>query len=190
MSVIYPGRNLVLVGMMGAGKSAVAAELGHRLGREVLDTDAMVEAELGTTIPELFAVEDGERRFREAEATMCRHVGSIRGVVVAVGGGAVTSDANITSLRGTGDLVWLDADPETLAERVGDGTGRPLLAGAESVSARVRELYGQRREVYRRAAGLHVDTTDRAVADIADEVLEWARRRPGLLAREEKEAIA
>lgn len=190
MSVIYPGRNLVLVGMMGAGKSAVAAELGHRLGREVLDTDAMVEAELGATIPELFAEAGGERRFREAEAAMCRHVGTIHGVVVAVGGGAVTNPANVTALRATGDLVWLDADPEALAERVGDGTGRPLLAGVDSVPARMRELHGQRREVYRRAAGLQVDTTDRAVADIADDILMWARRQPGLLAREEKEAIA
>jgi shikimate kinase len=190
MSVIYPGRNVVLIGMMGAGKSVVAEELAGRLGRELLDTDAMVEDELGKPIPEIFAEDGGERRFREAEAMMCRHVGTLRGRVVAVGGGAVTNPENVTALRATGDLVWLDADPEVISERVGDGTDRPLLADAEDVSARVRELHRRRWETYRRASALKVDTTDRTVADLAGEILAWAQRQPGLLAREETERIA
>lgn len=188
MSVIYPGRNIVLVGMMGTGKSAVAREVGTRLGRDVVDTDAMIEAELGKSIPEIFE-QDGERAFRETEAEICRYVGTIRGVVVAVGGGAVVEPANVTSLRATGDLVWLDATPEVIAKRVGDGSDRPVLADAHDVPGRVRELHGKRREAYRRAAALHVDTTDRTVPDIAAEILTWAQRQPGLLAREEREAI-
>lgn len=189
MSVIYPGRNIVLVGMMGTGKSAVARVAAERLGRDVVDTDALIEAELGKTIPEVFAT-DGERVFRDTEAQMCRHVGSIRGVVVAVGGGAVVNPANVTSLRATGDLVWLDATPEVIAKRVGDGTDRPVLADAHDVAARVRELHGARYDVYRRAAALHVDTTNRSIDDIAGEILSWAQRQPGLLAREEKETLA
>lgn len=188
MSVIYPGRNLVLIGMMGSGKSAVAAELARRLGRELVDTDELVESELGLTIPEVFA-QRGERAFREAEAMMCRHVGTIHGTVVAVGGGAVLEPANVTALRATSDLVWLDATPEAIVERVGTGGDRPLL-DADDVLARVRELSQQRREAYRRAASVRVDTTGRDVVDIAEAILDWARRRPGLLAREEREEIA
>lgn len=190
MSVIYPGRNIVLIGMMGTGKSAVGRELAGRLGRELLDTDAMVADELGASIPDIFAEDGGERRFRDAEAMLCRHVGTLRGRVVAVGGGAVTNPENVTALRATGDLVWLDADPEVIAARVGDGVERPLLADAEDVPARVRELHKRRWETYRRASALQVDTTDRAVADIADEILAWAGRQSGLLAREEKERTA
>lgn len=188
MSVIYPGRNLVLIGMMGAGKSAVAAELAGRLGREMVDTDQLVESELGLSVPEVFA-QRGERAFREAEGLMCRHVGTIHGTVVAVGGGAVLEPANVTALRATGELVWLDATPKAIVERVGAGEGRPLLA-SDDVVARVRELGDQRREAYRRAASVRVDTTGRDVADIADEILAWARRRSGVLAREEREEIA
>ena len=188
MSVISCGRNLVLIGMMGAGKSAVAAELARRLGRERIDTDELVESELDQTIPEIFA-QRGERAFREAEARMCRHVGTIHGAVVAVGGGAVLDPANVTALGATGDVVWLDATPEALVERVGGGDERPMLAD-DDVSARVRQLAGQRRERYCRSAAVRVDTTDRDVADIATEILDWARHRPGLLAREEREEIA
>lgn len=186
MSVLAPGRNIVLIGMMGAGKSAVGRILADRLERPFVDTDELVEAEVGKPVERIFA-EDGERTFRDLEAMVIRHVATTRGQVVSVGGGAVLNPANVTTLRATGDLVWLDATPEVLAERVGEGADRPLLAGADDVLGAIRGLHDRRHNTYRKVTATRVDTSDRRVDDVASDVLAWARRRAGLLARDERD---
>lgn len=185
-SVLAPGRNLVLIGMMGAGKTVVGRLVAARLGRPFVDTDALVEAEARKPIPEVFAGE-GERGFRDREAAVIRRVSALRGQVVAVGGGAVVDPANVTSLRATGDLVLLDAPPEILAGRVAGGDGRPLIAGAADLAVRLAEVRTQRDGAYRRAAAHTVDTTGRTTQEVAAAVLAWARAQPGLLTRDERE---
>ena len=186
MSVIAPGRNLVLIGLMGAGKTTVGRLLAERLGRPFTDTDALVEAEEGVTIDEIF-VARGERHFRELEAAMVRHVAALRGQVIAVGGGAVMDPANVTHLRSTGDLILLDGNPDELAERVGDGAGRPLLEGG-AAAERLARLRTERAAAYADAASGVVDTSGRSAAEVADAVLAWAHRQPGLLSRDEVDA--
>lgn len=186
--VLVPGRNLVLIGLMGAGKTTVGELVAERLGRPFADTDAIIESESGMTIREVFDTR-GEREFRGLEAEAVRRVSALRGQVVAVGGGAIADPANRTSLRATGDLVWLDADPHTLAGRVSGGEGvRPMLDGSADVAGRLAELHARRARDYARAAALQVDTTGRSPEEIADTILDWANRRPGLLAREERRA--
>jgi shikimate kinase len=142
-SLLSPGRNLVLVGMMGTGKSTVGRILARRLDRPFVDTDAAIEARTGRTVAQLFA-ELGERRFRALEAEEVRRVAALRGQVVAVGGGAVLDPANVTHLRGTGDLVLLDGDPAALAARIaaeqGDDPVRPLLAAQADPAAALATL--------------------------------------------------
>jgi len=106
MSVLAPGRNIVLLGLMGAGKTAVGRLVAQRLARPLTDTDAMVEAQARMPIAEIFASE-GERGFRRRESEVVRQASALRGQVIAVGGGAVLDPANVTHLRATGDLVWL-----------------------------------------------------------------------------------
>lgn len=187
MSIYAPGRNLVLIGLMGTGKTSVGRLLADRLGRPFLDTDDVVAAESGRTIPELFA-EGGEGGFRQEEAAAVRHVSALRGQVIAVGGGAVLDPHNVTSLHSTGDLVLLTAPAEVLRDRLdADGVAeRPLLDGAQDLTERLALLAEQRAEAYHRAAATTVDTAGRTVEEIAEEVLDWARERPGLLAREER----
>jgi shikimate kinase len=189
VTVLIPGRNLVLVGMMAAGKTTVGRILAERLGRPYVDTDALVEAETGKQVHELFAA-SGERAFREVEAEVTRRVSSLKGQVISIGGGAVTVPANVTNLRSTGDLVYLRADPATLAERLDDTdpATRPLLAGADDVVDRLTEILDRREAAYERAAAHAVDTAAKSPEEIADDILEWARRKPGLLAREERDA--
>ena len=182
---LTPGRNLVLIGMMGVGKSAVGRRVAERLQRPFVDTDAKIERETGRSVPELFA-EEGERGFRAHEAAVIRALSSVRGQVISLGGGAVTDPANVTNLRMSGDLVWLDASPEVIAMRVGDGSDRPMLAGVRDLKGHIRELSAARREAYRKAATRRVDTTDRSLDDIVEEVLRFARNQPGLLSREEQ----
>lgn len=189
MSVLTPGRNLVLIGLMGSGKTTVGKTLAERLDRPLVDTDEVVEQEAGKTIPEIFASE-GERAFRRHESLAIRTVTALRGQVISVGGGAVLDPGNVTQLRMTGDIVLLEAPAEVLSERL-DETGtsdRPLLAAAETgeeLTARLGELLAERRSDYERAASYIVETAGRAPDDIAAEILEWAGTRPGLLARDE-----
>lgn len=183
MSVIAPGRNIVLIGLMGAGKSTVGRLLAGRLGRPFADTDALIEKDAGMSISEIFATYD-ERHFRRLEAEVVRQVAALRGQVVAVGGGAVLDPGNVTQLRSTSDLVLLDAPPDDLAQRLGDASARPLLAG-EDVAERLDRLRMERAAAYSSAATAVVDTAGRSVEEVADVVLSWARRQPGLLSRDE-----
>lgn len=211
MTVVFPGRNLVLAGMMGTGKSTVGALVAMRLARPFVDTDVLVEREAGASIADLFR-ERGERAFRDLEASAIRAVSSLRGQVVAVGGGALLRPDNVTALRGTGDIAVLDAEPEVLAGRVAAAPGsRPLLAGTGQAGgqaghqagdpgadrdrggdlvARLRALRAARHGAYASAAATVIDTSALDAEDVADAVLAWARAYPGLLAREESEALA
>lgn len=186
MTVLTPGRNIVLIGLMGAGKTTVGRIVADRLGRPFVDTDDVVEHEAGRSIPAIFA-EEGERGFRRREATAVRQVAALRGQVIAVGGGAVLDPGNRTQLRMTGDMILLDAVPAELGERLSaEGAGeRPLLEGERDLTARLAMLLDRRRGEYERAAAYVVDTTGRSPEDVAEEILGWAPTRAGLLARDE-----
>jgi shikimate kinase len=186
VSPLVPGRNLVLIGLMGSGKSTVGRLVAERLRRPFVDTDALVEAEAGMSVAEVFA-RQGERAFRAAEAQAIRHVSALRGQVVAVGGGAVVDTDNVLHLKATGDVVLLAAEPAELAARVvGEGvTVRPLLADSGDVEARLAALLAERAEAYRQAADVTLDTSGRTAAEVVDDLLGWATGQPGLLAREE-----
>jgi shikimate kinase len=192
VSVLTPGRNLVLVGMTGAGKTTVGRLVAARLERPFVDTDAVVEAQEGRTVAELFDRE-GERRFRELEAAAVRRVSALRGQVIAVGGGAVEDPQSVTALRGTGDVAWLDAPVGALAMHLGAGAEagrRPLLAAASgdplALERLLDELRRRREPAYRAAADVVIATGGRPAEVVADEVLAWARTRSGLLSREER----
>src|ERR1035441_4410527 len=117
---------LLLVGMMGSGKTTVGHLVAQRLGWPHLDSDAEVEEAIGQSVPEIFAGQ-GEPAFRAAETAALVRALSVEPVVVSVAGGAVLDPDNRRLIAGAGTVVWLRAEVETLADRVGDGAGRPLL---------------------------------------------------------------
>jgi shikimate kinase len=159
---------ILLVGMMGAGKTTVGKLLAARWGRKFLDSDAEVEAETGLSVPALFA-RDGEMAFRDAEArALQRACRTPEPVVVSVAGGAVLRPDNRALLSSCGRVVWLRARPETLAVRVGDGSGRPLL-GADPAAA-LRELDAIRRPFYAEVAALTIDVDGLSPEQVADQV--------------------
>jgi shikimate kinase len=169
---------ILLVGMMGAGKTTVGRLLAERLGWDYVDSDADVEARTGLTVPELFA-RQGEAAFREAEAASLRRACTGTGpVVVSVAGGAVLNPENRALLRSSGRVVWLRARPATLAARVGDGAGRPLL-GDDPAGALV-ELDAARRPFYAEVADDTLDVDDlgpdEAVALIVERDTRGARK--------------
>jgi len=171
-------RTIWLVGMMGAGKSAVGRALARRLGRPFYDADAEVEARSGLRVAELFARE-GEAGFRRREREAIEALAG-RPAVVALGGGAVAQPGARERLAASGRLVWLRARPETLLERVGEAEERPLLAGlgAEARLARLRELLAAREPHYA-AADLALETDGREVEALAAELAAWLRPELG-----------
>ena len=144
--------NLVLIGMPGCGKSTVAALLGKRLGRTVLDTDAEVEAQAGKSIPQIFA-EQGEAAFRNAETAACEALGKQLGAVIATGGGAILRKRNRDALRQNGVIVYLRRSIDTLAR-----DGRPLSKDRAALQA----IYHERKDIYESFADFTVDVDDDA----------------------------
>jgi shikimate kinase/3-dehydroquinate synthase len=162
---------LWLMGMMGAGKSAVGAVLAAQLGLPFVDLDREVETAAGCSIAELFASE-GEAGFRRRERAALEAVAGRR-AVVALGGGAPAQPGVPERLAASGTSVYLRARPETLAARIGAGEGRPLLAGLDPAAreAKLRALLAEREPAYRSAA-LVIDTDALDAAAVAAELVQ------------------
>ncbi|MEB3332354.1 MAG: shikimate kinase [Synechococcaceae cyanobacterium] len=163
------GLNLYLVGMMGAGKSAVGRPLAEALGYRFLDADRELEKAAGCSIAELFASQ-GEEGFRTLETATLQVLATFHSCVVATGGGVVTRPENWGQLR-QGVVIWLDAPAPMLLERLrADPTPRPLLQHGDP-AARLRELLEQRRPLYAEA-DLTLRQQGEPPAAVAERILE------------------
>lgn len=138
--------NLVLVGFMGTGKSAIGRRVAARLALPFVDTDDEIVERAGCSIPEIFAA-DGEAGFRALEHQVALDVAQRGGCVVATGGGIVLDPANLTAFRASGLLIALTARPETILERVGADSNRPLLQHPDRLQ-RITELLAERAGIY------------------------------------------
>jgi shikimate kinase len=163
-------RHLVLVGMMGAGKTTVGRAVAGRLGRELWDSDQMIEAREGRTVRDIFET-DGEDAFRDIETDVLREaLASPKRAVIAAAGGVVLRPENRAALRASGArVVWLRADPKLLAERVKSGTHRPLLD--KDPEGTLQQMYEDRAELYREVADAILTVDNRSVGDVVEAVL-------------------
>jgi shikimate kinase len=151
-------RNIVLLGFMGTGKSAVGRRLARDLHYQFVDTDQLIEEKTGKRISELFE-QEGEAHFRRLEAEVAQEVGRREQAVISTGGGIVLNPANLEALRRNGVLVSLQARPEVILKRVQKRAGqRPLLKGPDPLSEIHRLL--QERELQYRGADFTLDTSD------------------------------
>lgn len=162
---------LLLVGMMGAGKSTVGPLVAQRLGWSFVGTDEEVERSTGKSIPELFE-SGGEALFRREESRVLAEVLRLRAIVVSVGGGAVLEERNRDLLGRSGLVVWLRAKPETLVRRVGDGGSRPLLVHTGSdPSEELARIDADRRSLYEQTADAVVDVDGLTATEVAEAVV-------------------
>lgn len=138
--------NIVLIGMMGAGKTAIGGELARRLGRPLSDTDAEIERAAAMTIPEIFA-RDGEEFFRARESEVLGRVLAMGAGIVSTGGGAWLRQENRDRIAAHGVSVWLDCDLDTLWHRVRLRPTRPLLQTADPRGT-LERLLAERRPLY------------------------------------------
>ena len=166
---------VLLIGMMGAGKSTTGHLLSKRLGWPYLDSDDEIHHQTGRTVPEIWK-QDGEAAFRAEESRVLAEATTSDGpAVIAVAGGAVLDPDNRARIRGAGLVVWLRADVAVLAARVGSGTGRPLLEGGPA--AAMQRLTEVRAPIYADLADLALDVDRMSPPQVVDRILAALRDR-------------
>ena len=149
-SVVHAAKSIVLIGMMGAGKSSVGRSLQRQSGLARLDTDEMLAAEFGMSIEQIFE-KHGEKKFRDAETELLRKLAPDRPAIIVTGGGIVLRPQNVDLLKSVGALVWLAADEDILFERAARRDHRPLLQ-KENPRAVFSKLYRERELTYAAAS--------------------------------------
>jgi shikimate kinase len=166
--------SLWLIGMMGSGKSSLGRALAERMGRGFVDTDDVVTRRIGCSIAEFWG-EHGEAAFRDMEAAAVAEIAAGRPRIVATGGGVVLAETNVAAMRSSGFVVWLRAEPATLAERVTGNARRPLLRDGEPVE-KLAEILEERSHRYEAAAhavvatdGLEMDTVIDRIEELWNE---------------------
>ncbi|MCM3698424.1 shikimate kinase [Paenibacillus macerans] len=163
--------NIVLIGMMGTGKSTVGALLAAEAGLRLVDLDQMIITETGLSIPEIFA-QKGETFFRDTESRLLDQVLADEGFVLATGGGVVLREQNCRAMLKNGIVVALKASADDIIARVGEDENRPLLAGG--AKERVAALLEERKNAYDFAHHT-VDTTGKNAEQVKLEILTRCR---------------
>ena len=172
-------KTVVMVGMMGAGKTAVGKALALRLGVPFADSDAEIEAAANMSIPEIFA-RDGEAFFRLKESQVIGRLLSERSGILSTGGGAFLAEKNRRMISEKGVSVWLNAELETLWNRVRHKETRPLLRTPDPRGALTR-LYHQRVPIYALADVTVASEPNMSVDSMADRVIAALATRPDVL---------
>lgn len=172
-------RTVVLVGMMGSGKTAIGRALAARLDVPFMDSDAAIEEAAAATIAEIFE-RDGERFFRKREAEVLRRLLSGPPGIVSTGGGAFLAPGNRDDIAELGVGVWLDADLNILWERVRHKDTRPLLRTPDP-QATLTAIFEERTPIYN-LAGLRVAVDGKAsIEETTQSVIDTLATRPDIL---------
>lgn len=172
------GRPIILIGLMGCGKTTVGKALSMRTGMPLLDTDAVIEEQYKKSIPRIFE-EDGEGTFRTLETTLLRYLQESRGkqppAIISTGGGIVVRPENRAILHELGFVVWLNVSVSALMARTAHASNRPLLE-VEDRRATLMNLSNLRRPMYAETAHLRLDTTRMDVKNVVREICNHADR--------------
>lgn len=166
--------NIILIGPMGSGKTAVGRSLARHLGKPFYDSDTEIVRRTGVDIPYIFDKE-GEVGFREREREAIEALVALRGIVLATGGGAILLPENRRLLAERGWVVYLETSVAQQAARVQQGRNRPLLSNVDDPVIRLQELMTVRDPLYRSIADLTVSTDGRRVRAVAEDIVRMFR---------------
>lgn len=163
---------LIVIGFMASGKSAVSATLASKMGLPLVQVDGEIVSRSGyPSIPAIFA-EKGEAYFRDLEAEVAASLRNAHDVVISTGGGIITREENMTNLKENGGtVIYLRTSFETVTERAGDLSTRPLFAN----KANALELYFSRLPIYERHADIIIDTDGLTVDEVCSAILTQIR---------------
>lgn len=159
---------LILVGLMGAGKSTVGRQLAQRLGLAFYDSDKVIEERTGASIPTIFSLE-GENGFRDREEQIIAELCTLENVLIATGGGSVLRETNRKQLRNTGYVVYLRANADHLYQRIKHDKSRPLMQTDNPLQT-LRDLLKAREPYYLEVADIVVQTGKQKVNVIVREI--------------------
>jgi shikimate kinase len=162
---MHAAENIILVGPMGSGKSAVGKHLARELRVPFVDSDVEIERRTGADIPLIFEKE-GEAGFRAREHEVIAELVRREGIVLSTGGGAILLEENRRLLREGGIVVYLETSVAQQVARVRDGENRPLLAGTADLTQRLTELMTHRAPLYQEVATFTIGTDGRRVRDV------------------------
>jgi shikimate kinase len=165
--------SIILVGMMGAGKTTIGRQLAHVLGRKFVDLDHEMEARCGVRIALIFDIE-GEAGFRKRETALLDEYSQRNGMVLATGGGAVLAPENRQVLKDRGVVVYLRAGVDELFRRVARDQSRPMLKASDP-RQRIADLLAQREPLYEEVADVTLDTGAVPVAQVVRNLLPYLR---------------
>ena len=160
---------LILIGMMGAGKTTVGKELARRRKLRFADCDQEIVARTGVSIPTIFEIE-GEAGFRKRETQMMDELTQVPDIVIATGGGVVIAPANRELMRARGIVIYLNVPPQVLFERTRHDRNRPLLQ-VEDPLQRLRDLFDVRDPLYRQAAHFIIETGRPSVSTLVNMIV-------------------
>ena len=153
--------NIVLIGYRCSGKTAVGRILAHELGMGFVDTDRLIEEDAGESIESIISTKSWDH-FRKLEREVIEKIPEKAHHIIATGGGVVINQENVKALKKNGWVVWLDAEPSVLKERMDkeqrSGYNRPSLTGVDPLSE-IEEVMNTRRPMYQDAGDFMVDTT-------------------------------
>lgn len=166
-------RNVILIGFMGTGKTSIGRRVAQSLGFDFVDTDERIIEKAGMPITEIFA-EQGEEKFRDLESTVLRSTTARKNQVISTGGGVVLREENREVLARSGYVIWLNASPEAILERVSRNQERPLLQAADPLGT-IREMLKQREPLYLATADFTIDTDGLSPDETAFGICESAR---------------
>ena len=169
------GKSIVVIGFMGAGKSAAGRALARKTRLPRFETDEMVSARFGLSIPEIFAA-FGEEGFRDAETEAIHQFSREIPAIIVTGGGIVLRPGNVPLLRALGMVVSLEADEKALFRRISRRATRPLLQ-TENPRATLVELLRVREPFYHSAADVRLDTSRLTSDEVADAILKRIEAR-------------
>lgn len=172
--------NIILIGFMGCGKTTIGKQLAEKIHYTFADTDSLIEAQAGMSIPDIFAAL-GEGHFRKHEADVCQQLLKHKSAVVATGGGIIINHNNRQLLRKAGKVIYLTVTPEQVMERVGDYTTRPLInyADPEKRLRIITELLTKRDPLYRNTADFVVETVSGRPEETVEAILDYMKSLKG-----------
>mgnify|MGYP000260234721 FL=1 len=162
--------NIFLIGFMGAGKSTISDYLSTMFDMKLVEMDQEIVEREEMSIPDIFATY-GEEYFRNLETNLLKELQEGENCIISCGGGVAMREQNVVEMKKNGRVVLLTATPETIYERVKDSNDRPVLNGRKNVKG-ISELMEQRREKYEAAADIVINTDDKTVLQICEELVQ------------------
>ena len=162
---------IILIGFMGSGKTVVGRRLSKKLNLQFIDIDEEIEKKSNASIENIFE-EYGEGYFRELESKLLEKVLKVEDIVISTGGGIVKENVNYELLKKEKDVIFLDANEQTIINNVSyDINKRPLLKNSSNLYETIHNLLVQRYEKYKDVANVHLDVNNKNVEEVVSQIL-------------------